>query len=179
VVALSTYDIPFEGVEKTILEWVEEAMELRHGEAGDPLGRIELPAYVDGRDGVLVVLRRVRVRLDRLEELQAKSRQALGRVDRVRASAEFEAEMAQDAALKKQADRGRDYTSSLQLKSEASLDSIDQKRTAHQSKRVQSIASEAYDVIKGCYWGMDKIRTELLEMLKVHQSFMAVEGQTT
>lgn len=177
--SMSAYDIPFEGNEKALLGWVEEALELRHGIAGDADGPIELPPFEAGRDAVLDVVRRVRVRLDRIEELQAKARQVKGRVSRVKANAEFEADIAYDEAMMKQANRGREYVSSVQLRSEASMDSIDQKRTVHQTNRLLSIADESYDVIKGCYWGMDKIRSELLEMLKLHTSNWAVENQTT
>ena len=177
---LSIYDLPFEGTETAIIGWVEEALELRHGEAGDPDGRIELPAFETGRDGVLATLRRVRVRLDRLEELQAKSRQAKGRVSRVKANAEFEAQVEYDRAMQQRGNtRVREYVTADEKRADAALDTIAQKRVVHQTNRLQSIADEAYDVVKGCYWGMDKIRTELLEMLKVHESLWAVETHTT
>lgn len=177
---LSAYDLPFEGTEKTLLGWVEEALELRHGSAGDPEGPIELPPFEDGRDSVLAALRRVRVRLDRIEELQAKARQVKGRVSRVKANAEFEAAIAYDTAMQRRAaNRTAEFVTAAERNADAALDSLDQKRVAHQTSRLQSIADESYDVIKGCYWGMDKIRSELLEMLKLHTSNWAVENQTT
>jgi hypothetical protein len=165
--------------EEQLLAWVEEALELRHGEADDPLGKLELPPYTDGPDGVLNTLRRVRVRLDRVEELQSRSRQMKGKVSRSRAKAEFDADLAEHEAMKKQANRGREFVSAAQLKAEASLDSIEQKRILHRLKKLESMADEAYEIIKTCYWGLDKIRTELLEMLRVHNTMpLAVENQT-
>lgn len=176
---LEAHDLPLKGLEASVIEWVEEALELRHGEAGDPLGKLELPPFESGRESVLATLRRTRVRLDRVEELQAKSRQAKGRISRLRSNAEFEASMKYDEAMQKRANtRMIDYVTADEKRADASLDTLAEKRALHQAKRLENVADEAYDIIKSCYWGLDKIRTELLEMLKVHESLVPVEAQT-
>lgn len=173
---LSVYDLPFEGVEKTLIEWVTESLELRHGVAGDPGGRLELPPYEIGPDPVLDVLRRTRVRLDRVEELQSKARQAKGRIHRTRVNAEFQAKIAHDTAMQEQgARRTKSFVTADEKRADAFTASLEEQRVAHQLNRAESVADEAYDVIKNCYWGLDKIRTELLEMLRVHNSLTHME----
>lgn len=177
--SLGVYDLPFEGIEVTLIQWVAEALELRHGESGDSEGKIELPAYELGHEGVLDVIRRTRIRLDRVEELQAKARQAKGRITRARASAELEAKIAYDTAMQQNAaKRTQTFVTGAERNADATLDSLQLKRQAHQLSRMESVADESFDVIKGCYWGLDKIRSELLSMLQVQENLRAIETLT-
>lgn len=41
---VAVYDLPFVGVEEQIYAWVREVLELRHGAAGDPEGRLSGPS---------------------------------------------------------------------------------------------------------------------------------------
>lgn len=168
-----------EQIKKQLLEWAEEALELRHGESDDVKGKVGLPAFEAGQFVAVDMLQRVRVRLDRVEELQSKARQVKGRIARLREGAEFEANRAYAEAMQEQgARRIRDYVTAAEKNSDATLGSLQEKREAHQMKVTQSLADEVYDVVTQCYWGLEKLREDIFQMLKLHTSLSAVEVQT-
>lgn len=165
--------------EETLLAWATEALELRHGEADDPLGQVSLPPYELGLPATVSMLQRVRVRLDRVEELQSRARQTLGRVMRLREQAQFDASLAYDSAMQQQgATRVREYVTAAEKNAEATLASLQEKRVAHQLKRLESSALETLDVISQCYWGLGKLREDILQMMKLHQFLTTEETQT-
>lgn len=168
-----------ENIEKELLEWATEALELRHGEAGDSKGTVGLPSYEAGLPAAVDMLQRVRVRLDRVEELQSKARQAKGRVMRTRENADFEAQLAYDQAMQEQGNsRVRAYVTGAEKNADASLASLEQKRAAHQIRRIESIASEVLDVVGHCYWGLEKLREDILQMMRLTQFTTSEEVQT-
>lgn len=165
-------------VEAQLAGWTEEALELRHGEADDPLGRVRLPDYELGEHAFVDMLGRVRQRLDRVEELQSMARRAKGRVMRMRENAEFEASLKYDQAIATQDSRHRQYALGDEKRADAALASLTEKREAHRLKRVESFASEALDVIGQCYWGLEKLREDILQLLKIQRFITAEELQT-
>lgn len=167
-----------DNVERELLAWAEEALELRHGEAGDPDGKVGLPDYELGQYAAADMLSRVRVRLDRVEELQSKARRAKGRIMRMRESADFEASLKYDEAMANGKSRFQEYVLGDEKRADASLASLTEKRQAHQLKRVESMASETLDVIGQCYWGLSNLREDLLQMLKLH-TFLTTEETHT
>lgn len=155
-------------LEASLTAWVEEALNLRHGEAGDPLGKIGLPAYEAGQPAAIDMLQRVRVRLDRVEELQSMSRRAKARVIRARSQADFDAALAYDSAIQRQgATRAREYVIGDEKKADAALASLTEKRLAHQMRRAESFATEALDIVTDCYWGLEKLREDILQMIRL------------
>jgi hypothetical protein len=167
-----------EEIEGKLLGWVEEAMDLRHGEAHDPHGKVSLPAYELGQDAAVDMLQRVRQRLDRVEELQSMSRQALGRVLRLREQADFELSLKYDESIATNRNRYLEYQSADEKRADASLASLNEKRQQHQMKRLESHAKEALDVITQCYWGLANLREDILQMLRLHRGLTAEEVQT-
>jgi len=166
-------------LEKVLLEWASEALELRHGEAEDPKGKVQLPAYELGQSAALDMLQRVRVRLDRVEELQSKARQAKGRIMRMREQAEFDATVRYDEAMDSaRTTRVQEFVSAAEKNSAASLASLQEKREAHRMKNAESQASETLDVISQCYWGLEKLREDVLQMLRIQQFVTSQEVQT-
>lgn len=166
-------------IETNLLDWATEALELRHGEAEDPKGRISLPSYEAGQHAALDMLQRIRVRLDRVEELQSKARQVRGRVMRLRENADFEASIAYDMAMQDQgASRVRAYVTGAEKNADASLASLVEKREAHKLKRLESIAVEVLDVVGQCYWGLEKLREDVLQMVRITQFITSEEVQT-
>ena len=168
-------------VRESLQAWVEEALELRHGEAGDPEGKVGLPPYEAGQSASIAMLQRVRVRLDRIEELQSKARQMKGRVLRTRDEADFEASLAYDQAMQQnRATRIQDYVTAAEKNADASLASFEQKRRAHQIKLLESFSVEALDVITQCYWGLEKLREDILQMIRLlnNNYLTAIENQT-
>jgi hypothetical protein len=163
---LAAYDLPFDSTESRILDLVKEALELRHGAALDPEGKIVVPPYEAGNPAARTVLIRVRQRLDRLEELSSTARQLHGRVSRARAAAAFEADTAWNRAARENASTARQYSSAAERAAESSLDSFEEKRRAHQAERLVSTTQESLDVIKDCLWGMRNIREELLTAIR-------------
>lgn len=166
-------------IEEELLGWATEALELRHGVAGDPEGKVSLPPYQAGEYAAIDMLQRVRQRLDRVEELQSKARQAKGRIMRLREQADFDA---QEAYAKTMDERRnayvQEYVSAAEKDSAARLGSFNERRQAHQMKRLESFATETLDVLGQCYWGLEKLREDILQMLRLHTNLTAVEVQT-
>lgn len=167
-----------EDVENHLLSWVSEAMELRHGAADDPNGVVSLPPFELGQPAAVDMLGRVRVRLDRVEELQSLARQALGRVLRLREEAKFELSLKYDESIAKNKNRFVDYQSAEEKRADAALASLDEKRKLHQMERLESHAKEALDVVTQCYWGLSNLREDILQMLKIHRGVTTEETQT-
>lgn len=168
-----------EEFEQKLLGWMEEALELRHGAGEDPKGKVSLPPYELGQPAALEMLQRVRVRLDRVEELQSRARQLKGRAYRLRSTSEFDASLAYDTAMHhNRATLSQDYKSADEKKADAALASLNQKRELHQRKQVESLATETLDVISHCYWGLEKLREDLLQMLRIHSFVTSQEIQT-
>jgi hypothetical protein len=159
-------DEEYTKTESRILALVKEALELRHGAAEDPDGKITVPPYEAGNPEARVVLLRVRQRLDRLEELSSIARQIHGRVSRNRAAAAFEAETAWNRAARANAPVAREYSSAKEREADASLDAFEEKRRAFQAERLVSLTQESLEVIKDCLWGMRNIREELLTAIR-------------
>jgi hypothetical protein len=167
-----------EDVESQLLAWVSEAMELRHGEAEDPDGRVGLPPFELGQDAAVSMIQRVRQRLDRVEELQSLARQALGRVMRLREQADFEASLKYDEAMANGKDRYREFTAADEKRADATLASLKERREAHKLKRVESQAKETLDVVGQCYWGLANLREDIHKMLSLQRSITSEEVQT-
>jgi hypothetical protein len=166
-------------LEKVLLEWAAEALDLRHGEANDPKGKVSLPAYELGQSAALDMLQRVRVRLDRVEELQSKARQARGRILRARQQAEFDASVKYDEAMNRAREtRVQEFVSAAEKNASAALASLQEKRQLHQWKKSESQATETLDVISDCYWGLEKLREDVLQMLRLQQFVTSEEVQT-
>lgn len=165
-------------LEDNLLSWAVEALELRHGEAGDPGGKVGLPPYELGNTAYVDMLQRIRVRLDRVEELQSKARQARGKITRLREQSAFEANLAYDTAMQKNKLKFQEYVSAAEKSADATLASIQEKRQEHQMKRLESVATETYDVISQCYWGLEKLREDVKSMIRLNQFISAEEVQT-
>lgn len=173
---LSAHDIPFTGIEEAITGWVREALELRHGSAGDPAGRIGVPEATADMNEILVLLLRVRVRSDRVDELLAKCTQAKGRAKRAQDQASFSAEVAYDEASRNNAARRTvEYTSAKERHADASLDSLEQRRVAHHAGRLVSVTAEAYEVVNQIHWQLDGIRKDLRGSLHALQFETSLE----
>lgn len=173
---LSTYDIPFTDLESQLMEWVKEALDIRHGEYNDPEGKLSLPLPSLGTGAILNSLLRVRSRLDRVDELVAKVTQAQYRIARAEASAKFDAEEAWDrAAQRNRAANVGQFTTGKERAADASLDSFEQKRTAHQASRLVSVATEALAVIKHAYWGLNALREDHNTLLRTLQFESSLE----
>lgn len=160
---VSVYDIPFVKVETSVLSWVEEALELRHGAAGDPDGPLRQVGMEEGLHVVMNELVRTRNRSDRVDGLLAKATQAKGRARRAQEQAAFVASTAYDnAQVKAQANRlPQSFMTKEEKNAEAALGSFEERRVAHTAERLVSITSEAYEVINQIHWQLNAIRTDL------------------
>lgn len=176
---LSVYDIPLNDMEKSMVAWATEAIELRFGDAGDPEGRVRLPDWEAGQPVMIASLARVRIRLDRTEELQTKAMRARGRLTRIQSDAAFEAQRAYDeAAVHRSAFRSQEYTSAKERNAEAALDSFEQKRAAHQAEKLVAMSQQVEEQIKHCYWGLVKLREDHLTLLRRLETMTTEEGMT-
>lgn len=160
-----------DAIKDAMTSWVEEALELRHGAAEDPEGKLTEPDPAAGIQGVLDMLIRVRQRADRVDELLAKITRARGRTRRNRDETLFSADLAFDTALVTQAAmRGAEsYATKEDRNAGAMLATIEQKREAHQAKMLVSLAEESFDVITQVHWQLDAMRKDLRAQLHALQ----------
>jgi hypothetical protein len=164
---LSVYEVPFGDVEQRLLAWVEEALELRHGAAGDPLGPIKALDFSDGPEIVRNDLIRARMRQDRVDELASLATRARGRIDRVRKEAARQAEEAYDLANRHNAaNRRAEFTTGREKHSDANLDTLEQRRTAAEAERLASFAEECERVIRAKSFELGGVRDDLKHVLR-------------
>lgn len=159
---IAVYDIPFGETEAAVLEWVEEALELRHGAADDPDGPLT-PQSPDALTSDLsLLLLRVRARSDRVDELLAKSTRAKARAKRAQDQAQYVADTAYDRATQEnQASRRAEFTTSRERHADAAIATLEERRHAHFAARLVSITTEAHEVIRQVHWQLDAIRKDL------------------
>lgn len=172
---LSVYDIPFTGVEEAVMGWVREALELRHGTAGDPDGSLLGVLEAEDHAMALFQLRRVRARADRVDGLLAKVTQAKARAKRAQDNAQFEADQAFDEAARNNAARRASFASREERKADAALDSLEARRIAHHAARLVSVTTEAYDVVSQVHWQFEGLRKDLLAVLRAYQFEASLE----
>lgn len=166
---LEAYDIPFNEMEKKILAWVEEALELRHGSAGDedgPIGQAFKDLNMQDTREIIALMFRIRQRSDRVDFLLSLVAQAKGRASRAQSEAKFAADEKYERAMNERSTTKREFTSGREIHANASIDSIDDRRIAHKAQRLVSITQEAYDVINQIGWQLQRQRDDLKEMLR-------------
>lgn len=167
---LDELDIPLSGMEVRVQAWVKEAIELRHGDAGDPKGSIRgWGSSEDSISEVQDLLLRVRTRSDRVDELLAKSTQAKARAKRAQDEAAFSADRVLMEATTQRASRRAEFSSGREREAEAKLDAFEERRLAHQAGRLVSVTVEAYEVINQIHWQLDSIRKDLRAILHALQ----------
>ena len=166
---MSAHPIPeSDQVEATITQWVEEALELRHEAAGDPKGSIN-GVNPQTLDEVYDLLRRVRARSDRVDELLAKATQLRGRVRRAKEAADFNADRAVAEATQQRAARRVEFSSAKEREAEAKLDAFEQRRTLYFANRLVSITTDGYEVIRQVSSQLAEIRSDLRAHLRALQ----------
>lgn len=157
---LEVYDIPFTGLEATVLGWVREALDLRHGAGEDPLGALGVMP-TDDHHRLLEYLARAQQRAARVDQLLANCTQARARARRAQEQARFAAEVAFDSATQQNAARRTiEFTTREERKADAALDSLEERRIAHHAARLVSITDEAYEVVRQIHWQLENLRKD-------------------
>lgn len=172
--ALSALEDPLDEQSKRVLEWVKEALELRFGVADDPDGVLQ-GAPQDTIQEVMHLLRRVRARADRVDELQAKALLAKGRAKRVQENAAFLADQKLSEAAKDHASKRADFSTGFERQSEAKLDAFEERRTAYQAGKLVSVTDDAFRVINGCHYQLKTMRDDLRAFLHALQFESSLE----
>lgn len=171
---VSDYDIPFNELEARVMAWVTEALELRHGTAGDPDGRLR-DAATDTMEEVQNLLLRARQRSDRVDELLANATRARGRARRAKEEAAFQADNAVNRATTVRAANRVEFSAGREREAEAKLDAFDERRAAHLAERLVSVTAEAYDVVNQIHWQLDAFRKDLRAQLHALQFESSLE----
>lgn len=151
-----------------IMAWVDEAIELRHGTAGDPAGPLR-GSPEETMAEVVQLLQRVRMRSDRVDELLTKTALAKSRIKRASDDAKFSAETAIYTATQQRSARKGEFTSGREIEADAKLDSFEARRQAHQLALLVDQATTAYDVINNINWQLANIRNDLRARLHALQ----------
>lgn len=173
---LSAYDVPFSKIESLVMSWVDEALDLRHGSAGDEKGPLRgWGSTDDSPSEIMDLLLRVRVRSDRVDELLSKVTQARGRAKRAKDEAAFAADVALITATQNRAARRVEFSTGKEREADAKLDSLEERRIAHQADRLVSTTNEAYEVINQVHWQLDAIRKDLRASLHALQFESSLE----
>lgn len=172
--SLDTYDIPLSDMEKVLAKWATEAVEMRHGEAGDPDGKLSTGSDESPMEA-LQFLRRVRQRADRVDELLQAAKRARGRVRRALAEASFQADNAMDTEIQKQAVKRVEFSAASERKVEAKLATFEKRREEHLARRLVDVAEESVDVINQMHWSLDAIRKDLRGTLHALQFESSLE----
>ena len=172
---LAAYDVPFNDMERQMLAWASEALDLRHGAAGDPKGKLTPVDPTEGTPAITDALLRVRVRSDRVDELLSKITLARGRVKRAKEGAQFAADIALMEATQHHAARRVEFSSGREREAEAKLDSLEQRRVAHQADRLVGVANDAYEIINQAHWQLEAIRKDIRSTLHALQFESSLE----
>ena len=160
--------------EAQILAWVTEALELRHGAAGDPKGRLR-GAEQESIAEMTDLLRRVRARSDRIDELLSKVTLARGRARRAKEEAAFAADQALMQATQIRAGSRVEFSSAAERAADAKLDSFNERRVAYLRDRLVSVTNDSYEVISQIHWQLDAIRKDLRAALHALQFESSLE----
>lgn len=167
--ALDAYDVPPSGQEARVLAWVQEAIDLRYGAAGDDEGTLDSILDVNTPQDVLRALRRVRIRADRVEYLLVQARRVRRRAKSTRDHVTFEASNRFGESIIAEGQRRIEFQSAEERKQIANLESIEERRLAYQAERLVDITIESYDAINTIHWGLDAIRKDLRSALNAFQ----------
>lgn len=153
--------------EAALTRMVEEALELRHGEAGDPEGRLSVINPDEGPSAVSHMLLRVRLRSDRVDFLLSGVTRLRGAARRTRDNARYESELAYNTATNTNENRRtREYVTGAERHAQASLDSLVEKRAAFLADRLVSVADESYEVILQVHRQLGDMRTDLRSTIR-------------
>ena len=160
--------------EAQIMAWVTETLELRHGEAGDPKGRLR-GAEQESIAEMTDLLLRVRARADRVDELLSKVTLARGRARRAKEEAAFAADQALMQATQIRAGQRVEFSSAAERAADAKLDSFNERRVAYLRDRLVSVTNDSYEVISQIHWQLDAIRKDLRAALHALQFESSLE----
>ena len=161
-------------LEQQVLGWVAEALELRHGAAGDPEGSIR-GAPQETVEEMRNLLLRIRQRSDRVDELLSKATLARGRARRAKEEAAFVADQALMTATQQRAARRVEFSSAKEREADAKLDAFEERRVSYLRDRLVSVCNDAYEVIQQVHWQLDAIRKDLRSALHAVQFESSLE----
>jgi hypothetical protein len=173
VSSLDALEPPLSELEHHLAGWTAEAVELRFGAAGDPLGAVGLPPTESGPQQVLESLLRVRSRLDRVEALAVRATRARGRLQRASQAAKAQAGEAWDREIARVRSspvrRGDEFTGPRERYAEANLATLVEQRTERQSSLLLVSADTAVDAIRQCQRGLDSLRQDHIAVMRSYQ----------
>lgn len=169
---LDSLDLPLSGLEVQLEAWTREAVELRHGEAGDPAGKLSVGTDETPAEA-LALLRRIRQRADRVDELLQATKRARGRARRALAEAAFTAENEIASGIQKQT--RMEFQSHKEREVAAKLDAFETRRTEHQAIRLLDVANDAVDVINQMHWSLDALRKDVRSSMHAMQFESSLE----
>lgn len=163
-------DVPLNQTETIVMDWAKEALELRHGTAGDPKGKLSgWGSTEDSPAEIQDYLLRIVARADRVGELLAKATLAKGRARRAKEAAAFEADLALIKATSVHAGKRVEFSAAREREADAKLDSLEERRKAHHADRLVSVTYDAYEVINQVHWQLDALRVDARTRLRALQ----------
>lgn len=120
-----------------------------------------------------ITLADVRQRLDRVDTLLSNTIRLRARAYRMLATVKAEAEDAWDAAAMKRraapVQRGDEFYSAREREAEANLATLDKRIGVRKATEVAHLCDEAHDVIRIHHRGLDRVRADVLALLRAAQ----------
>lgn len=162
-------------LEDTVTNWLREVIDLRHGEAGDPDGKLKAVSIEDGLSTVAYELTRVRKRSDRIDYIRTQVSLVRSRLKAAKSSSDFQADAKFMEATSHRDRNKAEFASSLSVKANATLDSFEEKRAAHEATMQLELVSDAYYIIDQISRQMDSIRNDIRAILRSLQFESSLE----
>lgn len=153
-------------IKEALDAWVAEALDLRFN--GLPV--IEVGAHAQD---VLSALLQVRQRADRVDALLSQATQLKARVGRSSLAAKYAAEDSWDQELQKDKQstvrrNQSDFDAPRERYSRANLASFEEQRASRKAEVLKSLVDECYDLVRGCKFGLDGLRSDLVAILRAY-----------
>lgn len=155
-----------EAVESQVISWVKEAIELRHGAAGDNEGPLKQVSLDDGPHAVTYELTRVRTRVDRVDFLRTQVSLVRIKLRKARAEAKFQADSKLMEATSARNKTKVEFTSADAIRADAGLDSFEERRAAHEAQVLADVVEDSFRIIDKIAFELDSIRNDLRAIIK-------------
>lgn len=156
-------------LEEKVMNFVEEVINLRHGDAGDSEGPLRVLSAEDGVHALMHELQRTRKRSDRIAYIRAQLGILRAKLKIVKAESDFKAESKSMETLSARNKVKVDFESADAIRADAGLEAFQERREAHEAKMALEIVNDGYAVIDKICYEMDSLRNDQRAIIKALQ----------
>jgi hypothetical protein len=155
-----------EALQKQLTDYIAQTLELRY--------TVEIPNYQADIDEVHSALIKAQMTLSKIEKFLSNATRAKAATDRKVFALRMTFQEKWDTAILKVAQRPTlgEFATGKERAAEANLATMGIARELRREEETQSYATEAVDVIKLHYYGLDKVRQDLRKRLDLEANTM-------